>query len=83
MVGYVLICYGVCDAICSVSFTPLVKIVGRVPIFILGALLNIGVIILKFTWMPHPDDLYLFFAVAALWGISDAVWQTQINGKLL
>ena len=83
MVGYVMICYGVSDAICSISFSPLVKIVGRVPIFTMGALINLGIIFTLRHWMPHPDDVALFFVMAGLWGVSDAVWQTQINGKSL
>ncbi|XP_050733429.1 UNC93-like protein [Eriocheir sinensis] len=79
MVGYVMICYGVCDAICSITFSPLVKMVGRVPIFTMGALINLGIIITLRYWMPHPDDVALFFVMAGLWGVSDAVWQTQIN----
>lgn len=79
MVGYVMICYGVCDAICSISFSPLVKIIGRVPIFTMGAIINLGIIVTLRYWMPHPDDYFLFFLIAALWGVSDAVWQTQIN----
>lgn len=80
MVGYVMICYGVCDAICSITFSPLVKMVGRVPIFTMGALINLSIIITLRHWMPHPDDVALFFLMAGLWGVSDAVWQTQING---
>ncbi|XP_050733417.1 protein unc-93 homolog A-like isoform X2 [Eriocheir sinensis] len=79
MVGYVMICYGVCDAICSITFSPLVKVVGRVPIFIMGALINIGIIIALIYWRPHPDDMVIFFVLAGLWGVADAVWQTQIN----
>ncbi|CAL4114148.1 unnamed protein product [Meganyctiphanes norvegica] len=78
-VGYIMITYGVCDAICSVSFSPLVSMVGRVPIFTMGAVINICVIITLQHWMPHPDDFAIFFIIAGLWGISDAVWQTQIN----
>ncbi|OXA46753.1 UNC93-like protein [Folsomia candida] len=36
-IGYVLVCYGVCDAVASVSFGPLIRYVGRLPIFIFGA----------------------------------------------
>ncbi|XP_063872178.1 UNC93-like protein [Scylla paramamosain] len=79
MVGYVMICYGVCDALCSVSFSPLVKLVGRVPVFTMGAVINFGVIITLIYWRPHPDDTAIFFVLAGLWGVSDAVWQTQIN----
>ncbi|XP_045110446.1 UNC93-like protein [Portunus trituberculatus] len=79
MVGYVMICYGVCDALCSISFSPLVKLLGRVPVFIVGAVINYGVIITLIKWRPHPDDTAIFFVLAGLWGVSDAVWQTQIN----
>ena len=32
-------------------------------------------------WIPYPETAALFFVLPALWGISDAVWQTQLNGK--
>lgn len=79
MVGYVMICYGVCDALCSVSFSTLVKLVGRVPVFTMGALINFGVTTTLIYWGPRPDDTAIFFVLAGLWGISDAIWQTQIN----
>ncbi|XP_042862812.1 UNC93-like protein isoform X2 [Penaeus japonicus] len=79
MVGYVMICFGVCDAICSVSFSPLVKIFGRIPVFTMGFAINLGIIITLIHWMPRPDDLPYFFVISGLWGVSDAVWQTQIN----
>ncbi|KAK4316098.1 hypothetical protein Pmani_012742 [Petrolisthes manimaculis] len=79
MVGYVMICYGICDAICSITFSPLVKMVGRVPIFTMGAIINLGIIITLMYWKPHPDDTAIFFLISGLWGVSDAVWQTQIN----
>ncbi|XP_042870637.1 UNC93-like protein [Penaeus japonicus] len=81
MVGYVMICYGLCDAVCSYSFTPLVKAVGRVPVFSMGAVINLGVIITLKYWTPRPDDLAVFFVLSGLWGVADAVWQTQINGS--
>jgi len=31
--------------------------------------------------MPNPDQEYMFYIFAALWGMGDAVIQTQINGK--
>lgn len=33
-------------------------------------------------WRPHPENPLVFFAMAGLWGVGDAVWQTQMNGKL-
>lgn len=80
-VGYVLIVYGVCDAICSFSFGYVIKLVGRVPIFIFGAIINAIVIVILFTWAPNPEEAYVFYILSGLWGVADAVWQTQINGE--
>jgi len=78
-VGYVFITYGVFDALCSISFGAVIRYTGRLPIFIMGALINITVIIVFFQWTPSPHQAYAFFILAAMWGVADAVWQTQIN----
>jgi len=78
-VGRVLICFGVLDSLSSAGFGYLIKLVGRVPIFLLGAAINYGVLIALFNWAPHPDSIAVVFVLAALWGIGDAIWQTQIN----
>lgn len=45
-IGYVLVCYGVTDALASVSFGPIIRYVGRVPVFIFGGkFFNEGIII--------------------------------------
>lgn len=80
-IGYVLICYGVVDAICSLGCAPIVKYTGRITIFIFAACVNIATIIVMLTWKPSPDQPIMFFVVAGLWGFADAVWQTQINGQ--
>ena len=46
-------------------------------------LLHGGTQIALLLWLPDPDNRYLFYIFAALWGMGDAVIQTQINGKLL
>ena len=45
-----------------------------------GAFINLAVILVLRLWTPNADEAYVFFIIAALWGISDAIWQTQING---
>ena len=80
-VGFVLIAYGISDTACSFGFGILVKHLGRLPVFVLGAAINAGVIADLFTWVPNPDQSWAFFLLAALWGTADAVWQTQINGE--
>jgi hypothetical protein len=74
-----MITFGVCDALFSMAFGSIIKLTGRIPIFLLGAVLNVTVIAVLFNWMPNPDQNYVFFILAGLWGTADAVWQTQIN----
>ncbi|CAG0879668.1 unnamed protein product [Cyprideis torosa] len=78
-IGYVLICYGIVDAMCSYSFGYVIKIVGRIPIFLTGAVVNVLMLIVLFNWAPTPDQIPVFFVIAGFWGMADAVWQTQIN----
>ena len=84
-VGRVLILFGVCNAAASIGFGFLIKLIGkltrspRLPIFVLGACLNALVIIVMLAWTPTQSTLGVVYFLAALWGIGDAIWQTQIN----
>jgi hypothetical protein len=79
IVGRVLILFGACDALASIGFGFIIKKIGRLPIFILGAFINLSVIIVMLSWTPTNSTQYVVFILAALWGIGDAIWQTQIN----
>ena len=57
VVGRVLIVFGVCDALASVGFGFIIKLIGRVPIFILGACINFAVIIVMLTWTPTASSV--------------------------
>ena len=57
------------------------RYVGRVPVFLFGAALNVGAITVLFVWTPDPEEKEIFFVLAAVWGMADAIWQTQINGN--
>jgi MFS family permease len=78
-VGLVLIAYGICDSIGSVSFGQIAKLVGRWPCFLLAAIINYSLIVTMFVWKPTENQIVVLFVLAGLWGVADAVWQTQIN----
>lgn len=80
-VGYVMICFGVVNAGCSLLFGSLMKFVGRQPLMALGAIVHASLVVVLLMWKPHPDNPYVFFSVSGLWGVGDAVWQTQVNGE--
>ncbi|XP_072767165.1 UNC93-like protein [Anoplolepis gracilipes] len=79
-VGYVMICFGVVNAGCSLLFGSLMKFVGRQPLMALGAIVHASLVVVLLMWKPHPENPYVFYSVSGLWGVGDAVWQTQVNG---
>ncbi|XP_060520144.1 UNC93-like protein isoform X2 [Cylas formicarius] len=79
-VGFVMICFGVVNALCSLLFGSVMKYVGRVPIMILGVCVHAGLQAWLLIWRPHPLTPLSFFMASGLWGVGDAVWQTQVNG---
>lgn len=81
-VGFVMITFGLADAVFSMIFGVVIKAVGRIPIFLFGATVNAAVIVVLYTWTPAPEQPYVFFLISGLWGLGDAVWQTQVNGEL-
>ncbi|MGH0163073.1 UNVERIFIED_CONTAM: hypothetical protein FKN15_044132 [Acipenser sinensis] len=78
-VGYSMICFGATNSIFSIAFGKLSRYTGRIALFALGTVTNLSCIIALFLWNPHPDNLAVFFVFSALWGMADAVWQTQTN----
>ena len=51
-------------------------------IFSFGAVLNYSLIYTLFQWSPtYQSNKVIYFCISGLWGVSDAIWQTQINGK--
>lgn len=75
-----MICFGIVDAFFSLFLGKIVEWTGR-PIMIgVGTIVNMAILILFLIWEPRASSMYVFYIGAALWGFSDAVWQTQING---
>lgn len=79
-IGYTMIAFGLFNSSCSVLFGRLVKTIGRIPFFVLAALVNVAALLTMVLWSPvNTANKPVFFVLAAMWGVSDAVWQTQIN----
>ncbi|KAM9798243.1 protein unc-93 homolog A [Neosynchiropus ocellatus] len=78
-VGFVMMCFGASNSLCSYLFGRLARYTGRAALFLLAAVLNFGCIMALLFWRPDPDALAVFFVFPALWGMADAVWQTQTN----
>ncbi|XP_069657456.1 protein unc-93 homolog A [Haliaeetus albicilla] len=79
-VGYVMICFSAVNSLCSLLFGKISQFTGRKLLFALATVTNTTCIIALLLWKPHPKQLAVFFIFPALWGLSDAIWQTQTNG---
>ncbi|CAB03760.3 Putative potassium channel regulatory protein unc-93 [Caenorhabditis elegans] len=79
-IGFVMACFGISDAVCSLVFGPLIKLFGRMPLFVFGAVVNLLMIVTLMVWPLNAADTQIFYVVAAMWGMADGVWNTQING---
>uniref|UniRef100_A0A096MIK9 Protein unc-93 homolog A n=1 Tax=Poecilia formosa TaxID=48698 RepID=A0A096MIK9_POEFO len=78
-VGYVMMCFGAANSLCSFLFGRIARYTGRAALFFFAAATNLACIIALLIWKPHPDQLPVFFVFTALWGMADAIWQTQTN----
>ncbi|XP_066583355.1 UNC93-like protein [Prorops nasuta] len=78
-IGYVMICFGVANAIAAPTTGSIVKITGRRPVMAFAFCLHMAIIIFLIFWRPTPDQGIIFFTISALWGICDAVWLVQVN----
>jgi predicted MFS family arabinose efflux permease len=74
-----MICYGVSDTIGSYGFGYIIKYLGRIPCFVTAACLNLIAILIMLFWKATPDNTFVLYLIAVIWGLGDAVWQTQIN----
>ncbi|CAC5400249.1 Protein unc-93 homolog A,UNC93-like protein [Mytilus coruscus] len=75
-VGFVMISYGIVNAICSLSFGKLMMYVGQIPLFAFAFVVHGGT---QTALLPQQEPVYIIYIFAGLWGIGDAVIQAQIN----
>ena len=74
-----MITYGAANALSSITSSFVTKRTGRLPVFLFGALVNVGALATMLSWTPTTKTLPVVYTLAALWGGSDAIWQAQIN----
>ena len=74
-----MLAFGAADAITSFSLSFVTTRTGRMPVFIFAALINAGVLAAMLVWTPTVKTLPVVYTLAVLWGVSDGIWQAQIN----
>ncbi|XP_053610147.1 UNC93-like protein [Plodia interpunctella] len=78
-IGYVMICFGVFNAIAAPVAGALVKVTGRLPVMLTALILNLCLLTALLLWRPDPEQWMVFYFLAAVWGTADAVWLVQVN----
>ena len=79
-IGLILLVNGVCNAAGSYLFGALAKYIGRLGCLIIAASMNCAMISLMFFWEPDGDQMFVLFIIAGVWGLSAAIWQSQVIG---
>jgi len=57
-------------------------LLGTLCIIFQGFILDVGIQLTLVFWRPAADEEYVLYILSGLWGMSDGVWETQINGML-
>jgi len=78
-VGLVTIPFGIVNAIVSFSTGRLVEKTGRIPIFVFGFMVDVAIQCTLRFWVLDRDQEWVLFLMASMWGITDGIWQTQLN----
>ncbi|CAL1532350.1 unnamed protein product [Lymnaea stagnalis] len=79
MVGYSMICYGICGSFSSYLSGLFSKCICRAPLFIFAAILNFCVLMFMSQWQPSLDSLIPYFIMIGTWGLADGIWISQVN----
>lgn len=77
MVGFGVVCGAM-----SLILGRLVRWTGRVPLFVFALIIHAVVAVIVIKWKPDTEDLYLYFLVPCLLGVSNSIWESQVASKL-
>lgn len=78
-----MITLGMTNSIFSVLVGFAAKHVAREAIVGIGSVLHVGIVVFLLVWIPDRNLVAIFFVISALWGVCDAIWQTQCNSESL
>ncbi|XP_048478604.1 UNC93-like protein [Plutella xylostella] len=78
-VGFVMMAYGIANALGCVVTGYLAKITGRTPVICVALLSHTGLFLTLLLWRPHAHQSHLMYVIAVVWGLADSIWMVQIN----
>ncbi|KAG6444532.1 hypothetical protein O3G_MSEX003459 [Manduca sexta] len=78
-VGFVMMTYGLADAVGCVITGYLAKITGRLPLICAATLVDLALFATTLLWAPQAGSAHVLYIIAVLWGFCDSIWLVQIN----
>ncbi|XP_045448135.1 UNC93-like protein [Melitaea cinxia] len=78
-VGFVMMTYGLSDAIGCVVTGYLSKVTGRLPLICVALVAHSCLFVSLLTWSPQANQSYVVYIIAVIWGLCDSIWLVQIN----
>lgn len=84
-VGYNMVIYGVANVLASLLVSCCIarQVVAREALVGVASVLQLGLLVFLYVWVPDGNLIAVFFILSALWGACDALWQTQCTCKCL
>lgn len=82
-IGYVMIWFGIANALAAGLSGAVAKMVGRNNILICTLILHGSLLMWMRQWIAVPNDFIAYCSMAALWGLLDGTWLVIINCKSL
>ncbi|XP_053397637.1 protein unc-93 homolog A-like [Mercenaria mercenaria] len=77
--GFVMATYGGSTTVFALVFARVSKYTGRYILFALAGLVNLGILITLYIWIPSSEDVFLIFLIPVIWGVAEGIWQIQSN----
>lgn len=78
-IGFVMSAYGGSTTFFALSLSKISQYTGRHFLFIVAGLVNFGILVTLYLWIPQRDDITLIFVLPVIWGLAEGIWQTQSN----
>ncbi|XP_021207584.1 UNC93-like protein isoform X3 [Bombyx mori] len=78
-VGFVMMTYGLADAIGCIVNGYIAKIIDRLPLICIATIINIAILTTLLTWHPNGGQAYVLYIIIVVLGFSDSIWIVQIN----
>ncbi|CAH2096007.1 unnamed protein product [Euphydryas editha] len=78
-VGFVMMAYGLSDAIGCVVTGYVSKVTGRLPLICVALVAHCCLFVSLLTWSPQANQTYVVYVIAVIWGLCDSIWLVQIN----